>query len=282
MFDLILVRYGEVALKGRFTRKRFEDKLIRNIDYALRLEGIRFSLGRERGRVFVYTKSIEKGIDVLRKIFGIVSISPATEVLADMDAMKERALEMMRIRGRDINSFAIRVSRTGSHDFTSQDVAVEVGEKVKKDLGLQVDLEEPDLELHIEVRGERAFLFFEKIKGPGGLPMGTQGRVASIIRNELDLLALWYMLKRGCSARIVSFIPREKLDRFLREWYAGIEVEVVDELDRCMDGAMAIVTGERMENLDLDMERRFDLPVLRPLIHLPDEEVERKMEEIVV
>ena len=76
-YELIIIRYGEIALKGKETRKYFENCLISNIKTVLILKNISAIIKKERGRIYLYTDYIKESIDVLKRIFGIISISPA-------------------------------------------------------------------------------------------------------------------------------------------------------------------------------------------------------------
>jgi len=283
MFDVIIIRYGEIGLKSESVRRRFEDKLIRNIILAFRKESIiDVRIKKERGRIFLRSKNMEKAKNVLKRIFGIVSISPAVETIADIEDIKEKALELIEKRINGIKTFAVRSTRVGKHDFTSQDIAIEVGREIKEKFNLRVDLDDPDLELYIEVRDDKAYLFFEKIRGPAGLPLGSQGKVLSLVRNKRDILALWCMLRRGCSAKVISYGMDKELKDFLRKWYAESETEIAEEKDikRNMNGCLALVVGESMRDIDFDRDKNFNLPILRPLVSFSDEEIDRMIGEI--
>lgn len=98
-------------------------------------------------------------------------------------------------------SFAIRARRAGTHDFTSRDVAIACGNAVfqKVNKTIKVDLDCPDVEIFVEMRQDKAYVFTESIKGVGGLPMGTQGRMVALISGGIDSpVAAWLMMKRGC------------------------------------------------------------------------------------
>ncbi|HHH79322.1 MAG TPA: tRNA 4-thiouridine(8) synthase ThiI, partial [Thermoplasmatales archaeon] len=175
-YKTVVVRYGELALKSQRVRRRFEETLIRNIDYALDKKNIIHSIKKEWGRIYVYGSKIEEITRVLTRIFGVTSVSPAFEVQSSVDVIGETVVLVLKsLSPQQGKSFALRVTRTGTHDFTSQSLAIKVGDVVRRTLNLVVDLDEPDVEVFIEVRGEKAFVYTEKLRGPGGLPAGTQG-----------------------------------------------------------------------------------------------------------
>ncbi len=278
MFDLIIVRYAEIGLKSESVRRRFERQLIENIRYALNRESIAATIQTERGRIFLITRQIERALEVLKKIFGVASVSPSAETSSTMKSIIKKSLEMMAETPKDGKTFAVRVRRTGNHDFTSQDVAVEVGREIKKKYNLKVNLEKPDIELFVEVRDEKSYLFFEKIKGPGGLPAGTQGKILSLIRNRNDILALWYMLRRGCSAKLLVENEETTLNKFVREWYVENHVEIsYGGIEENLKGCIALVTGETMDNINLDMDKFLNIPVLRPLVSFDENRLREMM-----
>ena len=278
MFDLIIVRYAEIGLKSESVRKRFERQLIENIRYALNRESIVATIQIKRGRIFLITRQIERALEVLKKIFGVVSVSPSAETSSTMKSIIKKSLEMMAEIPKDGKTFAVRVRRTGNHDFTSQDVAVEVGREIKEKYNLKVNLEKPDIELFVEVRDEKSYLFFEKIKGPGGLPAGTQGKILSLIRNRNDILALWYMLRRGCSAKLLVENEETTLNKFVREWYVENHVEIsYGGIEENLKGCIALVTGETMDDINLDMDKFLNIPILRPLVSFDENRLREMM-----
>jgi len=88
-FDLIIVRYAEIALKAKQTRRRFESTLVNNIKNALKTKNIQNSLSKEWGRIYVYSDQIEKCLDVLKNIFGVYSISPAIQTESKIEEISK-------------------------------------------------------------------------------------------------------------------------------------------------------------------------------------------------
>ena len=203
-YDIILVRYGELSLKSTYVRKYFESTLVRNIKKALAQENIPHSITKERGRIYLSTTEIPKSCLVLSRIFGIVSFSPAVQTTSDIGDMSIVALQLIKNILTKEKSFAIRSTRVGTHTFSSQQVAIQIGNDIVKATHAKVDLTHPDVELFIEIRDKKSFLFTEKIKGVGGLPLGTQGKILALIENPFSLLAAWYLMRRGCNVLIAN------------------------------------------------------------------------------
>ena len=87
----------------------------------------------------------------------------------------------------------------GDHNFTSQEMAAHCGGIVRKQIQAPVDLTNPDLTIYVEIRDEKAFIYHKKIPGPGGLPLGTQGKVICLVSSGIDSpVATYLMMKRGC------------------------------------------------------------------------------------
>jgi thiamine biosynthesis protein ThiI len=197
--DLIIARYGEIGLKSPKIRSRFERKLVKNIRATFECE-----VDRNQGRIYIFPKDFEEGIEKLNRVFGIVSYSPATSTKTTFDDIDETlgkyAEELIKENILDENTrFAIKCRRVGKHDFTSQEMAAHCGGVVRDKVPAPVDLTNPDLTIFVEVRQDDTYIFHEKIRGPGGLPLGTQGKVVVLLSSGIDSpVAAYLMMKRGC------------------------------------------------------------------------------------
>ena len=292
-YNLILVRYGEIALKGKVTRNSFENRLVSNIKNALNSRNIDSKIKKEWGRIYVYSNQIDNCIEVLKKIFGITSVSPVFKTTSSMDAISEIAVEISKKQINSKKSFAVRASRTGKHDFSSQDVAVKVGDAIVNATKAKVNLTKPDFELFIEVRNKKSFLFTEKIRCIGGMPLGTQGNFLSIINSKDSILSAWYIMRRGCNA---SFIVSDNFDlkilkSFLSSWFIDSKVTIAepDKINEIahLQNCDAIVTGDSLlhdaentlNNL-IQLKNQIGLPILHPLIAMSQDEITKKCKEI--
>ena len=207
---IILIRYGELALKSRPVRLRFERTLMRNIEDLFLLEKRECLLSREWGRIMAHVNDDVAAGKILGRVFGITSFSPAIECPSEMRNVAELAAQRSKVLLSNGQSFAIRARRTGTHPYSSQELATLAGSAVmeaNKGRGIRVDLSNPDVEVFIEVRGKNAYVFADKFPGPGGLPMGTQGRVAAMLTDERSAAAAWMLMKRGCRVMVVGRGP---------------------------------------------------------------------------
>ncbi|WP_304105376.1 tRNA uracil 4-sulfurtransferase ThiI [Methanobrevibacter ruminantium] len=197
--DLIIARYGEVGLKSNRVRRRFENRLINNIKASIDAE-----VKVYQARIFIFPKDFDDAIEKLERIFGIVSYSPAVSTKSTFeDVERDLATYAEKLHDEGLldenTRFAISCRRVGTHEFSSQEMAAFAGAVIVKKYSSPVDLTNPELTIYLEVRDNDAYIFHEKIEGPGGLPLGTQGKVISLVSSGIDSpVATYLMMKRGC------------------------------------------------------------------------------------
>ncbi len=202
----IIVRYGEIGIKSPRVRRRFEKRLISNIK--ILIEG---DIELTQGRIFLYPKDYPKALESLGKIFGVVSFSPTVRTTTDYNSIKKTLQSYIQeLIHQELfstkKSFAIRCRRVGHHEFSSQEMAAYCGAVVVDETGAPVDLSNPDFQIFVEVREDKTYIFHEKIQGLGGLPIGTQGKVISLVSGGIDSpVATFLMMKRGCAVTILHF-----------------------------------------------------------------------------
>ena len=294
--ETIIIRYSEIALKAKYTRRLFENVLINNIKNALETKNIIYEIKKQRGRIYIYTKNIKTTLKILQKIFGIKTISPAIKTKSNIDSITKKAVKILKEKIKEKQSFALRITREGKHEYTSQDVAVHVGNVIVKNTKAKVNLTKPDHTLYIEIRGEDAFLFEEKIPCQGGLPLGTQGTVLALVENQKTILAAWYLMRRGCT--IVFIITNKSIEktlrRFLEKWFIKPEIIYIENNKKLNETIKkiisekqceAIVTSHTIYDNDLindikQFKKQFKLPVLQPLITMSIDEIQKKSREI--
>ncbi len=232
-FDSVLVRYGEIALKDPWTRKSWERTLASNIAHDLLEAGIDHQVSLERGRIFVLT-SDPRAPGIIADVFGVVSTSPVWTCEPDLNAVSKVASDIAF--ELQPSSFAIR-SRRGGGEISSTEIAVSAGEAVKARTGSKVDLTGPELEIFVEAREKKVFVFTEVARGVGGLPLGTQPRMLALISGGIDSpVAAWMMMRRGCPVSLLYFDPRPYVDALsqamksaevLRRWTSGRKINFI-------------------------------------------------------
>ena len=286
-----LVRYGEIGLKGSQVRKRFESILTENINRAHSLLGISCVIEKEPGRLFVSSDDPNCSEAILSRSFGVVSLSEVVETSSDAHDISERAVEMARENIPDGGiSFAVRARRTGNHEYTSMELASIIGGEIQKTFGPEkaaVSLSSPELEIFVEVRNKRAFLFRDSVKGPGGLPVRSQGRVLSVIEDKKSILSTWLMLRRGCNTVILD---RSDLDASLLKslvpwnpWWG----EVLSDEDADFDDILSakscegIALGWTLEEFNSRDKVVSESPIFYPLIGMDGTEIEGRLNALL-
>ena len=197
---MIIVRYGEIAIK-RGKRREFEKKLAQNIEKILKRKGIEGKVKLIRGRILV--DAPDEAVEMIAKVPGVVSVSPARV----MDYEEVPVYLKEALKRFSPGSFKVETQRLDKAFLkTSMEVNREIGAFIVENFGWKVDLENPELTVGIEIINGKAYVFFEKIKGVGGLPVGTQGKVAVLLSGGIDSpVAAFLMLKRGAEVIAVHF-----------------------------------------------------------------------------
>lgn len=206
----VIVRYGEITLKGR-NRIDFEKKLLNDIRSFLRNHGLEgFSGELQRGRIYLRGLA---DIPDLTRVLGIHSYSPALEIERDYGLLKEKALTATANWPAGA-SFRVSCKRMDKN-FQPDSMAVEreIGALLAAGRDLVVDLEQPDHNLQIEISGRSIFIFQEKIRAFSGFPYASAGRLVSLLSAGIDSpVATFLMMKRGVEPILLhySISPQEE------------------------------------------------------------------------
>ncbi len=210
---ILIVRCGEVALKG-MNKPYFERVLAERIKKRLNLSGYgNADVKRHEGLIFVRFDKAWNYVDVateISKVFGVASISPAMEAESNLDAIGEEAVNLMLrlIEERGIKTFKAEAKRADkSFPITSPEIAKNIGAKVLKGCKvLKVDVHNPDVLLHVDLRHDQSYIYTDKLPGFGGLPLGTNGKGMVLLSGGIDSpVAAWMMAKRGMVIEAVHF-----------------------------------------------------------------------------
>ncbi|MGD1992948.1 MAG: tRNA uracil 4-sulfurtransferase ThiI [Anaerolineae bacterium] len=204
-----VVHYAEIGLKGR-NRPFFERKLMDNI--VARLKPVcSCYVERLSGRLLVHADvSLDETIwDVrLRTIFGIANFGPALVTPPEMDAIETAVLE--HLPHEPVETFRITASRDDkSFHLISPQIERRLGATVQERTGWPVSLGNAALDIGVEILHDRAIVTFDRLAGPGGLPVGVSGHVSLLLSGGIDSPVAGYMaLKRGCRVTPVHFHSR--------------------------------------------------------------------------
>jgi thiamine biosynthesis protein ThiI len=203
---VILVRYAEIALKGA-NRHIFERQLRDNIRDALALP--RGAVRQQQAQILVTVPDGQKHgvLEKLGHVFGIAWYTDARICPNTMEGMSRAAVEAARGKIDASKRFAIRANRSEKRlPFTSIDMGRQVGEAVRTETGASVDLDHPDVAIYVDAGTEQAYVYSQRYPGPGGLPVGTSGKVLSLLSGGPDSIASSYLLaKRGAQVDYLHF-----------------------------------------------------------------------------
>jgi thiamine biosynthesis protein ThiI len=210
--DCILLCYAEIGLKGN-NRREFEETLVRNVRRALP-PGTRLRVDRHRGRIVLWPDAPPEDVVLrVRDVFGVAFLHPARSLPQDLDAISEAATEAAGgwLEGRpEEEPVPFRVTtRRADKDFPlrTEEINRHLGARlIEAHPRLRVRLDAPELDVGVELRAGSAFLFTERIAGPGGLPVGSIGRVVAMMSGGIDSpVAAWQCMKRGCEVVFLHF-----------------------------------------------------------------------------
>jgi thiamine biosynthesis protein ThiI len=203
----VLVHYSEIALKGK-NRSWFLGRLVRHIHgtlAGLHIKEVRTPIGRIE-IVLGQDAAMPEVLDRLSRVFGIANYSIATRIPLDFEGMAEAIVSKLPPK-ESVKSFRVFVRRSDQKfPVPSPQLARDLGSRVWTARGWQVDLDHADLVISVEIIPGAAFCYMGRQLGPGGLPVGTGGRLVALLSGGIDSpVAAWRMMRRGCQLTLVHF-----------------------------------------------------------------------------
>ncbi|MGI6279733.1 MAG: tRNA uracil 4-sulfurtransferase ThiI [Acutalibacteraceae bacterium] len=210
MKEIILVKNGELALKG-LNRGTFEDILIKNIKRRLKSLG-EVEIRKAQSTIYIEPKEenydFEEALQRISYIFGIAAYSRACVCEKDMDDILSKSVEYMRPALQNVKTFKVESKRADkSFPFKSPEISAQLGRALLNNFPhLRVDVHNPDITVHAEIRDFSAYVRGEQLQGAGGLPVGTAGTASVLISGGIDSpVAAWTMAKRGLRLNAIHF-----------------------------------------------------------------------------
>ncbi|MEM0129903.1 MAG: THUMP domain-containing protein, partial [Thermoplasmatales archaeon] len=201
-----LVRYSEIGTKGD-NRGYFEELLRRNIMAKLNENSIRGEVSIEESRLVIESDRLLDNI--LTKVFGISSFSPATRVNS-LPSEIEDAVSKISIKG----SFRATVNRRNkSFPYNSQEYSAHLGELIlAQNPGARVDLRGYDVNVGVDIGTKFTYIYTTSISGPGGMPVRSQGKGVALISGGIDSpVAAYMMMKRGMELSLIHYFQSSRL-----------------------------------------------------------------------
>ncbi len=211
MKEIILVKYGEMALKG-LNKRTFEDVLVKNIKRRLKDLG-KTNITRAQSTIFIdpYEEKYDtdEAVDRLKKVFGIAALCRAAVCEKQFDDIKRFSLEYLEEALSYASTFKVTAKRADkSFPMKSPEICRELGGALLSRFdNLKVDVNNPEVTVTVEIRDSKAYVHGENIKGAGGLPVGTSGHAMLLLSGGIDSPVAGYMLaKRGVHISAVHYV----------------------------------------------------------------------------
>ena len=263
--NYILVRYSEIALKGK-NKGEFEKKLINNIKDSIKKQNITdFKIERKFSRIIIETNS--KEID-LTKIFGIYSYSFALKAEPSIDGIKKTA-DIFLDEFTNSTTFRVSAQRLDKNfPLNSTQIEKEIGAYIVEKTKAKVNLKNFEKEIGIEIIDNSCYVYDKKIRGPGGLPVGIEGKVFTLIENKDSIKAAIQIMKRGCEIIPLAYEEKniEELEKYHPKKLTLQTIKNESEIDDLAKkfNAKAIIVGQTLKNIK---EINTKLLILRPIIN---------------
>lgn len=210
MKEIILCKYGEIALKGD-NRSSFEDMLVKNIKRRLKHIG-KFEYSRRQSTIYIEPcedADIEAALGCLKNVFGIGAIQRCAVFEKDFDVVCANVGEYLRPALENAKTFKVEAKRSDkSFPLKSPDIQQRLGDVVLDNFPqLGVDVHNPEVTVRLEIRDNGAYLSAERIIGAGGMPVGSSGKALLMLSGGIDSPVAGYMMaKRGLVVDCIHYI----------------------------------------------------------------------------
>lgn len=282
MFKAFLIKYGEIGVKGK-NRYLFEDALVNQIKFALKEVEGEFAVTKVDGRIYVQAQSefdYDETVDALKRVFGIIGICPMVQIEDNgFDDLAATVVEYFKQTYKNMN-FTFKVSARRArknYPLDSMQLNAELGHVLLEAFPeLKVDVHKPDVLLQVEIR-QQINIYSIEIPGPGGMPVGTNGKAMLLLSGGIDSPVAGYMIaKRGVKIDATYFhappytSERAKqkvvdLAKLVARYSGPITLNVVDftEIqlyiyDQCPHDELTIIMRRYMMKIAEELANRSD------------------------
>ena len=282
MFKAFLIKYGEIGVKGK-NRYLFEDALVNQIKFALKEVEGEFAVTKVDGRIYVQAQSefdYDETVDALKRVFGIIGICPMVQIEDNgFDDLAATVVEYFKQTYKDMNfTFKVNARRARkNYPLDSMQLNAELGHVLLEAFPeLKVDVHKPDVLLQVEIR-QQINIYSIEIPGPGGMPVGTNGKAMLLLSGGIDSPVAGYMIaKRGVKIDATYFhappytSERAKqkvvdLAKLVARYSGPITLNVVDftEIqlyiyDQCPHDELTIIMRRYMMKIAEELANRSD------------------------
>ena len=287
MNEIILLKLGEVVLKG-LNRRSFEDKLMSNIRRRLQHCG-KFQVVSRQSTIYVEPAGegcdMEEAYALCKRVFGVIAVTRARPCPKDKDAMVSCAKSYLGDQLAKAKTFKVETKRSDKHfSMNSMEISQYVGGALHDAYPhLKVDVHDPELCVHVEVREKAAYVHGPSEPGAGGLPIGMGGKAVSLLSGGIDSpVASWMIAFTEIQEEIRRACPEDHFTLIMRRFMMRLAERVARRT-----GCKALVTGEclgQVASQTMDALTVSDdacaMPVLRPVIGMDKEEIVRLSRKI--
>lgn len=210
MKEIILAKYGEIALKGD-NRNTFEDMLVKNIKRRLKKIG-KFEYFRRQSTIYIEPledADIEAALESLKNVFGIGAIQRCAVFEKDFEVVAQNVGEYLKPALENAKTFKVEAKRSDkSFPLKSPDIQQKLGDVVLDNFPhLGVDVHNPEVTVRLEIRDNGAYLSAQRIVGAGGMPVGSSGKALLMLSGGIDSPVAGYMMaKRGLVVDCIHYI----------------------------------------------------------------------------
>ena len=210
MKEIILAKYGEIALKG-LNKNTFEDLLVKNIRRRLKSIGA-FRCNRMQSTIYIDFQEddadLDEAVNRLKSVFGLAAICKAMVTEKNFETISEMATEYLSELLPYTKSFKVEAKRADkAFPMKSPEICRELGGILERFPNLKVDVTNPEITVTVEIRDTNAYVYAERIDGAGGLPVGSSGRAMLLLSGGIDSPVAGYMMaKRGLRISAVHFV----------------------------------------------------------------------------
>ena len=276
MKEIILIKYGEIILKG-LNRHIFEDRLVNNI---IKVVGDKARVYKSRATIYAEPASPEFNDEIVEKVsrvFGVVSVNRAAVCEKSLESILEIAKEYLKDELSMVSTFKVETKRADkTFPLKSPDVSREVGGGI---LGafrnLSVNVKTPDTVVNVEIRESAAYVYTKKIPGVGGMPTGSSSKAMLLLSGGIDSPVAGYQIaKRGATLEAVHFFAHPftseqakqkvlELAKILSGFTGGIKVHVVpftkpqlEMRDKCPEEHLTIIMRRMMMMISSKIAQR--------------------------
>ncbi|MGN0614350.1 MAG: tRNA uracil 4-sulfurtransferase ThiI [Porcipelethomonas sp.] len=211
MQEIILIKYGEMALKG-MNKKSFEDILVKNMKRRIKNLG-KAEITRAQSTIYITPADdsfdVNEAVERLKKVFGIAALCRAVVCEKDFEDISKTACEYLEDTLSYAKTFKVTAKRADkSFPMKSPEICRELGGVLLgKFPHLEVDVNDPEITVTVEIRDTKAYVHGENLKGAGGLPVGTSGHAMLLLSGGIDSPVAGYMMaKRGVHISAIHYV----------------------------------------------------------------------------